>query len=485
MTETATASALPQRTAAENAPHAWGILATILTVASMDILDGTVVNVAIPEIRADLGTGSAGIQWIVGGYALTFAIGLIAGGRLGDIYGRKRMFMLGVVLFTLTSLACGLAPSTGVLILTRMLQGFAAAVMIPQGFGLIRESFSEEDLPKALAFWGPSAAIAALSGPIVGGLLIDLNAFDSDWRGVFLVNVPIGIAAFYFARRLMPDRKEKEADAPGLDLAGAAIMGLAVGLIFFPLIEGRELDWPLWIFGMFAAGFAVLGFFAWFERRREDEGKSTLIVTSIFQKPSYLGGTTLVTLLFCSIAGLLLVMTLYLQIDQGFSAIHAGLTLIPWALGTAIGAVIAGALLMDRIGRHTLHIGIAISIVGVAALLLALDADGENISSWNLAIPLLILGLGSGLVISPSYSFALSGIEFGELGSGSGVLSAMQQLGTATGVAVIGTVFFSVATDQGMLDAIESALFVIGGLLVVIAASIFLLPMRRDHEVLG
>ena len=466
----------------QNAPHAWWILAVILTVAAMDILDGTIVNVAIPSIREDLGTGSAGLQWIVGGYALTFAIGLIAGGRLGDIYGRKRMFQVGVASFTIMSVACGLAPSTGVLILFRLLQGFAAAMMIPQGFGLIRESFSQEDLPKALSFWGPSSAIGALMGPVIGGLIIDLDAFGTGWRGVFLVNLPVGIAALAAGTKLIPNPRGKHEDAPGLDYSGAAILGIAVGLLFFPLIEGREQGWPWWIFAMFAASLATFIFFVRFERARERDGKSQIILLSIFNRSSFLSGSMLISLLFMGMAGLLLVTTLYLQVDQHYSAIHAGLTFIPLSIGTAVGAIGAGVFLLPRTGRHTLHLGTVIALIGMVALILVLDADGHDITSWDLAPAMLVFGTGLGLLIAPAYSFALSGVGFRELGSGSGVLNSMQQLGTAIGVAGIGTIFFSVTDDHGMLVAIERSFVVIAALVVVVAALIFALPMERDKE---
>jgi EmrB/QacA subfamily drug resistance transporter len=478
MTETAK----PSQTSAdrENAPHAWWILAIVLSVAAMDILDGTVVNVAIPSIRDDLGTSSTSIQWIVGGYALTFAIGLIVGGRLGDIYGRKRMFQIGVTSFTVISLLCGLAPSTEVLVVTRLLQGFAAATMIPQGFGLIRESFSQEDLPKALGFWGPSSALGALLGPVVGGLIIGLNAFGSDWRGVFLVNVPLGIIAVTAGSRLLPTVKAKDTD--GLDAGGAALMGTAVGLLFFPLIEGREKGWPLWIFAMFVASFAMFLVFFWFERRRKAQDRSQLILMSIFERISMVAGSFLLTLLFIVIAGQLLVMTLYLQIDQHFSAIHAGLTFVPLSIGTATGAISAGVFLLDRIGRHTLHAGTLIAVIGIVAIVLVLDADGKDITSFDLAVPLLVTGTGIGLLISPSWSFAMSGLRFREIGSASGTLNTMQQLGIAIGVAGIGSIFFSVAGDHGMLVAIERSYVVIAASVVVIAALVFLLPMKRDRE---
>lgn len=467
--------------ARETRSNAWWILATVLTVEIMDILDGTIVNVAIPSIRLDMGASSTALQWIVGGYALTFAVGLIIGGRLGDIYGRKKMFLLGVVVFTLTSLLCGLAPTPEWLILTRLLQGFGAAIMIPQGFGIIVESFSEEDMPKAFAMWGPMVALGAVLGPIIGGLLIELNAFDTDWRGVFLVNVPIGIVAYFAARRVLPDARQKP-DTAGIDLAGAAIMAGALGLLIFPMIEGREQDWPAWIFVMFGAGLAVLVGFVWFERRRQSDGKTTLIEPSLFGKKVYLSGTVILTVFFAALGGLLLVQIIYLQVDQHFSAIHAGLTLVAWSLGTAIGATLGQAVLLAKIGRSLLHLGTLVMAAGVVALLFVLSADGHAITTWDLAPPMLLLGIGLGMLISPLFSFILAGVGEDELGSASGVLNTMQQLGGATGVALIGTMFFAVAEDDGILAGFERSLVVILGGLVLIGVLIFMLPMKARED---
>lgn len=481
MTEVA-ADALPRR---ESHPRRWLILGTILAAESMEIIDGTIVNVAIPAVQLDLSASSTALQWIVGGYALAFAVGLIASGRLGDIYGRKRMFMLGIVAFTLTSLACGLAPSSTALIVARLAQGLAAAIMIPQGFGMIREAFSDEDLPKAFAFWGPILSIGGMLGPILGGLMLELNAFDTDWRGVFLVNIPIGIAALYAAWRILPSPAARPTDGPTLDLVGAALMSLAIGLIFFALIQGREQGWPEWIFGMLAAGLAVLAFFAWFERRREVAGKATLIVTSIFRKPAYVSGTLIATLLFAGYAGLLLTLTLYIQVDQDFSPIHAGLTLVPWSLGAAIGAAVSGRWLVSRMGRSSLQLGTVINIGGIGAMLLALDANGHSITSLDLGFSLLVQGLGLGILIVPLFNFVLAGVADEELGSASGLLAAMQQLGAATGIAVVGTIFFAIAESDSMLRALEISLIVVAASLVIVAALICLLPKKQREDAMG
>src|SRR3954471_5920332 len=408
-------------------PRRWAILALILAVEVMDLIDGTIVNVASPAIRGSLGASLSALQWIAGGYALTFAIGLVTGGRLGDIFGRRRLFLVGVAGFTLMSALCGAAQSPEMLIATRLLQGLFAAIMIPQGFGILKQVFPDEELGKAFGLFGPVIGLSAVLGPVIGGLLVD----GPGWRGIFLVNVPLGIAALIGARRLLgwvgPD-PFKAKDRPTLDLGGAALVSLAAGLLIYPLIQGREAGWPAWTYASIAAAIATLGVFALYERRRERHGVSPLVTPSLFRKRAFSGGLVTALVFFAGMIGLMLVFTLYLQLGQGFSAIGAGLALIPWSLGTAVG------------GR---------------------------------------LGAGMGAMLAPLFDFVLAGVDDDEVGSASGVLNAMQQLGGAIGIAVIGTVFFSIA---GLVDAFETVLWIEAGTLVVAAMLVTLLPMRARAD---
>src|SRR3954469_4420876 len=330
-------------------PRRWAILALILAVEVMDLIDGTIVNVASPAIRGGLGASLSALQWIAGGYALTFAIGLVTGGRLGDIYGRRRLFLAGVAGFTLTSALCGAAQSPEMLIATRLLQGLFAAIMIPQGFGILKQVFPANELGKAFGLFGPVIGLSAVLGPVIGGLLVD----GPGWRGIFLVNVPLGIAALIGARRLLgwvgPD-PFKAKDRPTLDLGGAALVSLAAGLLIYPLIQGREAGWPAWTFVSMAASVVALVAFV----RHERTQASPLVTMSLFRKRAFSAGLATALVFFAGMIGVMLVFSLYLQLDQGFSAIGTGVAMIPWCLGVAVGAALGNAALGPKFGRPTL-----------------------------------------------------------------------------------------------------------------------------------
>jgi EmrB/QacA subfamily drug resistance transporter len=461
-------------------PRRWLILAIVLIVECMDLLDGTVVNVAAPSIRADLGASTTALQWIVGGYALALAVGLVAGARLGDLFGRRRLFTIGIVCFTLSSLLSGIAPNTDVLIVFRLSQGLAAALMIPQGFGIIRSAFSTEDLPKAFGVFGPVIGLSAVLGPIVGGALVGADLFGTGWRLVFLINLPLGIAAFVGAWRVLP-----ESTTPGatrMDWWGAGLVALAAGLLVYPLIQGREAGWAPWTFALMAASLGVLGLFAWYQRRRELAGRDPLITTSLFAKRAYVSGVGVIMLFFGAFVGLMLALTLYMQLGLGFSAIHAGLSQGPIFLGMSIGATISGAVLTERFGRNVLHAGFAVMVAGLAATYAVIDADGLSVTTWQLVGPLLVAGFGLGLVVAPLFGFVLAAVGDDEVGSASGVLNALQQLASAVGVALLGTVFFAALPSPGYVDGLERVLILSIGLTVAAMLLALLLPRHPRAE---
>jgi EmrB/QacA subfamily drug resistance transporter len=467
----------------------WYALAVVLAAECMDLLDGTILNVAMPAIRDDLGGSYSAIQWIIAAYALAFAVGLITGGRLGDVYGRKRMFLLGTAGFTVASGLCALAPSVHVLIGCRVLQGAAAAIMIPQGLGLIREMFPREELAAAFGIFGPVIGLSAVLGPILGGFLVHADLLGTGWRAVFLVNLPLGVAALLGASVLLPE--SRSAHAPRLDLVGTLLAGAAMLLLVYPLVQGRDLDWPAWVFFLLAASVPAVALFVWQQRRRERLGLDPLVTPSLFRKRAFVAGAGVILLFFAGMIGLMVVLMLYLQLGLGYSALHAGLTLAPWSLGTAVGAGLAGAVLAPRYGRHVIHAGLAVMAAGIVEL--ALSASW-NASSWSLAPGLAIAGVGMGLALAPVFDVVLAGVEDHELGSASGLINALQQLGAALGIALIGTLFFSLApivhtaggaaAAHDFAGAMRSTLWVEVGLLAATFALGFLLP-RKAREGLG
>ncbi|MFL5861331.1 MAG: MFS transporter [Solirubrobacteraceae bacterium] len=417
----------------------WIVLAIVLCAEVMDLLDATIVTVAGPSIRRDLGGGPATLQWLGAAYTLAFAVLLVTGARLGDIFGRRRLFLVGSFGFTLMSALCALAPSPEVLVTTRALQGGFGALLIPQGFGLLKEVFPEEEMGKVFGSFGPVMGLSAIAAPILAGVLIDADILSTGWRMVFLINVPIGVAAFAGAVRYLPHG----ASQPGtrLDLVGMVLVGLASVAIIYPLIEGRAAGWPAWIFAMIAAGIVLLVVFVAHERRRT---KAPLIEPSLLRNRAYTDGIVVALGFFAVFAGLILIVSLFCQLGEGFSPVHAGLTLVPLTAGMVISMVMSFAL-VPRFGRHLLHLGIALSSAG--AVVLALTVSGAMGASTGALLPgLLVSGLGAGFVFGQLFDIILAGVAMEEVGSASGVLNAVQQLASALGVAVLGTIFFARVT---------------------------------------
>jgi EmrB/QacA subfamily drug resistance transporter len=461
-------------------PKRWLILFVVLAAECMDLLDGTVVNVAAPTIHRTLGASSTALQWIVGGYPLALAAGLLVGGRLGDLLGRRNVFLAGIVGFTLASAACGAAPSTGVLIAARLVQGLAGALMIPQGFGLLRETFPVDELPKAFGFFGPVMGSAAMIGPILGGGLVSAHLFGDAWRSVFLINLPIGVLAAVAAARLLPRASTRHATQ--LDLVGGALAALASLALIYPLIQGRALGWPVWTYASIGASIVLFGVFALHLQRRKRSGRDPLIEPSVFAHRGYSAGALVLMLYFGGMIGSVLALTLFLQLGEGFSAVHAGLTVAPFAFGTAITAP-AGAGLMQKLGgRIMIQAGSLISLVGYASVALILT-DTAHVSTWGLVGPLLVVGMGMGLFIVSAFDTIVAAVTDRELGSASGALNAIQQLGGAIGVAVLGTVFFSTLSRHGFAPALQQAMWwAVGALAIVLLASPLLPARARPSE---
>lgn len=454
----------------------WAVLALVLAAECMDLLDGTIVNVAAPTIHRELHASSSALQWIISGYALAFAVGLIAGGRLGDRYGRRRLFVGGSLGFVAASLLCAFAVSPGMLIGCRLAQGLAAAALIPQGLGIVREVFPPAQQGSAFAVFGPVIGMSAVLGPIVGGALVDADAFGSGWRLIFFVNLPLGLAAAVGATRIMPESRAPR--PPSIDLVGTAIAALAVGLLVYPLVQGRQAGWPLWTYLMMAGSVAAFGLLTAWSRRLRRAGRDPLVEASVFGHRGFSVGVGCIAVFFAAMIGTMLVLTLYLQFGEHFSAIHAGLTLAPFAVGSACGATLAAALLVPRIGRTTLQLATAVEAGGAAWLYLTIHSDGLHSTSAALTGPQLLIGTGLGMFISPVFDFVLAAVRDDEVGSASGVVNAVQQLAGAIGVAVVGTVFFDVLSRSGFVAALDRCVLITLASTPVLCALTFALPKR-------
>ncbi len=457
----------------------WFALVAIVTAQIMDLLDANVVGVAAPSIQADLGGGSTVIQWVAAGYTLAFAVGLITGGRLGDLYGRRRMFLVGLAGFVVTSALCGFAVNPEMLVASRALQGLFGAVLIPQGLGMIKSMFPPRELRAAFSTFGPAIGLSLVAAPILAGALIAWDLGGAGWRTIFLINVPVGLACLALALRTMPESRSSH--APRLDPVGMLLVSAGLVLLVFPLVQGRELGWPAWTFAMIAASVPVLLGFALHQVRRGRAGRSPLVEPGLFASRAFSAGMAVGLTFFAGMTALAFLIGIHVQLALGFTALQAGLTQVPWALGTAIGAALSGAVL-GRHGRPVLQAGTVIMAAGVGGLLLTLGLAGGVVTGWQLAPALAVCGLGMGLLITVYFDIVLAGVSLDLVGSASGVLSANQQLGAAAGFAVLGTVYFGVSESDDPLAAITTVLWAVGGLILLAGALASFLPRHARAE---
>ena len=329
-------------------PRRWLTLAILLLAAFMNLLDVSIVNIAIPSIQRNLHASYADVQWALAGYTLAYALVLITGGRLGDTFGRKRLFLIGVTGFTIMSALCGAAQSPGMLIASRVVQGAMGAIMVPQVLAVIQVIFPPAERIKALAGFGVTAGLGTVSGPLLGGLLIQHNLFGLDWRPIFLINVPVGILAVAASSVLV--RESRAPHPPKLDPVGVGLISAALLLLLYPLVEGRQLGWPAWTFISMAAAAPVLAGFIGYERMKTRRDGSPLVPLSLFRDRGFSAGMAVTLTFFLGIASFALVLTLFLQLGLGFTPLHAGLTFLPFSIGVLLSSG-AAARLAPRFGR--------------------------------------------------------------------------------------------------------------------------------------
>jgi len=445
-------------------------MSVALVAGFMTLLDVSIVNVALPSIRADLDLSPGGLQWVLSGYALTFGLLLVPAGRFGDARGRRTVFIAGLAVFTLASAAAGLAGSAGWLIAARLVQGAAAGVVNPQVSGLIQQLFRPAERGRPFGLLGATIGISTAVGPLLGGLLIQAFGAESGWRWIFFINIPIGAAAIVLGHRWIPARREDQRERESLDPVGVALLGAGVLLILLPLVQERAWQGPAkWL--LLPAGLAVLaGFLAW--ERRHARRATPLIELSLFRVRSYGLGALIGLLYFAGFTTIFFIYTLYLQSGLGYSALLAGLAITPFALGSAAAAA-AGGRIVNRYGRPLVALGLALVAAGLAGTVLALDLVPGGDGGWAAAVPLLIAGLGSGLVISPNQTLTLAEVPVERAGSAGAVLQTGQRIGTAIGIAVVGAVFFNrlAATGDNWSSALRTALLVTVGLVLVALAA--------------
>lgn len=465
----------------------WLGFIVVLAASVMDLLDSTIAQTAAPAVRADLSGTYTDLEWISAAYTLAMSVGLLVDGRLGDVFGRRQVLLAGMGGFVAASVLCALAPTAGVLIACRALQGAIGAIMIPQGFGLIRELFGDEGQRKAFAVFGPVMGLSAVAGPVIGGALVDLDLLGTGWRSIFLVNVPLGLAAIALGLRHLP---RVAAASPGerIDLPSAGMATVGGFALVYPIVQGRELGWPVWSFALLIAGVAVLGLFGHRQARlargaRTD--RAPLVDPSTLHRRAYVSGLALVLCFIGAMGGMILVFNVMLQAGFGFTPLDCGVATIGIPVAAIFGSI-TSSVTLERLGRTTIHIGTATMAIGLLIADLVLRSRGGDLSAWDLAAPLAGAGFGMGMVFVPMFDVILAGVEPRQLGSASGLLETIQQLGMSLGIAVVGTVLFgALGDDRGPAAFVRSAdhaLLVAVGFLAAAFAVTWWLPRHARGE---
>ena len=431
---------------------AWLGLATSLTAVFMQLLDATIVNVALPSIAVDLDAPVSMQLLMVSVYTLAFACSLITAARLGDILGRRRVFLTALAAFVIASVLCGIAQDAPTLVVSRAVQGLAAGSMSAQTFAIISGLFPKSRHPRVFGIYGATIGLATISGPLVGGLLIEWNLLDLGWRLIFLVNLPIGIAALVVGYFFLVDAKSEEKRT--LDVVGAVLSAAGLFLLIFPLAEGRERGWPVPLVVMLACSVPVLLAFVVYEYRLGRRGGDPVLKLELFTDRAFALGAAIAFVFFGTLASLIFTISLTLQFGFGFSPLRAGVMTLPWALGMGLAAL-ASSFVYKRVGNLVLPTGMALFFGSLLSLSYILEQEGTDPRWLAMAGPLLLGGAGLGLFVAPLQTAILATVQPRHAGAVSGLLPTVQQVGSSIGLAVIGVVFFNLVAGQAA-PAVES-----------------------------
>ncbi len=456
----------------------WAAVSTVMVGMFMAILDSFIVVVAGSAVQADLKATASELQWVLAGYQLSYAVFMITGGRLADLYGRKRLFLLGTAVFTVSSVVCALAASPGTLIGARIVQGLGAALMVPQVFAVITLSVSPTTRHRVFGALGVVIGMATVSGQLLGGLLIGADLFGTGWRAVFWVNVPIGIATMALAWKYVPESRAEQTRR--LDIPGVVVLSAALLLLTYPLIQGREAGWPWWTWACLAGSAVMFVVFAALERGVSRRGGEPLVRLSLFSQRSFSLGIPLVLAVYALLTSYYLSLSVSLQDGLGMSALGAGLVYTPAAVTFFVCSLIAGRL-VPKYGRRVLEFGAIVLAVGYLTTALVL-LSGPRLTPLLVIPTLMLQSVGGGLLITQLLNTVLARIDPQTAGMASGALSTAQQVGGALGVAVVGAVFFQ-SFAGGSDDRVHAAGHAFGvtslttfAIAAVVAVLVFLLP---------
>jgi len=478
----------PAPEARARAGHGWRAVAVVLVGAFMALLDTTIVTVALPSIRTGLHASPAALEWVVSAYALAYGLALVPAGRAGDRFGHKPLFLVGLTIFVLASAACGLAQNQSEIVAARTIQGMGAGIFYPAISATIQLTFSGDRRSKAFGALGATIGGSIAVGPVLGGLIIAGAGTDHGWRWVFLVNVVIGAIALPMAARLLPRSRSlirRQFDPVGLCLLTA---GLLLGLI--PLVEGQQDGWPAWCGLSFGAAVIAFALLAWWEVRAERRGNDPLLKPSLLAETSFTAGAVFAVAFFAGFTSVLFIISLLWQEGLARSALTTGLVVVPFSFGSLISAAISDKL-SARMGRMVLVAGCTMVAVGIALAALVIHLAAPLPSNWDLVGPLLLAGLGSGMVVAPNQDFVLARVPENEAGTAGAILGTAQRVGSAIGIAVIGTVLFAnlqvqpganaeaaAFSHSAELALLANVAFVVVALLLVIALPRQIPPRR-------
>lgn len=430
----------------------WPAFFTLLAASFLNLLDVSIINVGIPSIQNNLLASDSQIQWVVEAYLVTYALGLLPFARLGDILGRRVLFLTGMILFILTSGLCGLAQTPEMLVFSRGLQGLSAALMSSQVMAIAQTMFPPKERPRAFPLFGLVGGLSGIAGPLVAGLLLHANFFALEWRLLFLINLPLGLLTLAAALKWVP----RCPPHPGinLDIMGVALATATILCLVYPLIEGRVAGWPTWIFLLLIASAPLLMSFAWWEKLRSAEGASTLIPLHIMSNHDFLLGSGALLVFFSALQGFFLVFALFLQQGLGFSPLQTGLSIVPFPVGIVL-ATFVGARFVN------LKVKILAGSLALIATFLTLGAltnfMTESLGPINFTLPLLVGGLGSGLCISSLLQAVMRTMPLKDAGAGSGTVQVVQQVGASIGIAIISMMYFSSTADTQSVAAYKTA----------------------------
>ncbi|WP_237881230.1 MFS transporter [Pseudomonas sp. PGPR40] len=460
-------SVLPAR--AVNGPP-WLGLSVLLLAGFVTIFDLFVVNVAIPSMQAGLGASFAQIGFIVAGYELAFGVLLITGGRLGDLFGRRRMFVVGMAGFTLASALCGLAPSAGFLIGTRVLQGLAAALLFPQVYASIRVNFDGDDSRRAFGLLGMTLGLAAIAGQVLGGWLVHADLFGLGWRSIFLINVPIGLFAIAAARCIPESRAPQR---PALDWTGVTLVSAGLALLLIPLIEGPAQGWPSWSLWSLGVAVVLLALFHRQQERRRATGGLPLVDMRLLAQRCFALGALLVLLVYSTSSSFFLCFALLVQTGLGLDPFVAGSIFAPCSVGFVLASLAAPRLVARR-GTRAIVAGALVYAVSIGLLIAQVRMAGAELVPTRLIPVLIVVGAGQGLIMTPLLNLVLGFVDEAQAGMASGVISTVQQVGAALGVAVVGILFSTalVAGDGEVAQADQYASAFVAGMFYNLVAAL-------------